>query len=431
MIRAKVLEVHRKSGSIRGYTVQDTQGAVREISSVDLKRALRTGEIALENYFLTKDGRLYPSPDRGNDYYLMNKDSIVAKFNLNSNSINVIRKLPIGFSGIRDWIDQRAKFSCARDVKSFFSSIGIMNASDFIEVTHCVALTDTFWVKGVSSKLRWGNVSPFRNDYSRVISAYALEGVNIRGENKNYLSPDISTGGTFPHTWKYNGGNILFVKAGSKYTLGGSNSGREPYSEYYASVIGKFLGFNILDYTIKYHRRHDNRVDCVTECKCFTSEKVGSVPAYRLGLHSYEDVLNYCKRLSKKDFETCLDMYFLDCLLVNTDRHFGNIEFFIDNDTLKVLGIVPIYDNNYSLVPRLMEGYEDFRKEDYMARDGRSFEDLYSLVKGYKSYTRELIRLKKFRLEKPRNVDIEDKRLAFLNDFLQERVDYLLSLRAL
>lgn len=361
-------------------------------------------------------------------YYLMNKNRLVAEFGLGSNDIVAWGKLPYGFLNISHWISDRAKFSCAKNVEEFFRSIGILDISSFIEVTHCVSLTDTFWVRRAEDNISWDRVSPFRNNYSNVISTYALEGINIGNDGKNYFSPVISTDGSFPHTWKFNNGDVLFIKAGSKYTLGGSNSGREPFSEYYSSKVADYLGFSHVDYKIRNHKRHDNRVDCVTECKCYTSEKYGSVPAYKLGLDSYEKVLDFCKKLSNDSLVTMLNMLFLDCLLLNTDRHFSNIEFMFNNDTLEIVGITPIFDNNYALLPRFIEGYDEFKREEYRVRDGRTFEELYELINSYKSYNKLLIKLKNFKFEKPSRVDISDGRLKFLNDFLQMQVDYLLSI---
>lgn len=391
-----------------------------------LKDLITAGSVKLHDYVLDGDD-LVPvldAPGAGL-YQLMNKDAIVAVFSPAIGVLEQYGNLPYGFSNAKDWLDSRAKFSCARDVKSFFSSIGINNTEQLINVTHCVALYDSFWVREKDSTWNWCDVSPFRHNYSNVISTYALEGVKIGNEGKNYFSPVVSTDGSFPHTWKYNGGNIVFIKAGSKYTLGGSNSGREPFSEYYASEVAEYLGFNHVTYRIREHVRHDGRVDVVTECDCFTSEEIGTVTANNLGLHSYEDVLEYCKQLSDKDYGGFLDMLFLDCLLLNTDRHFSNIEFFVDNASQRVLGLTPIFDNNFALLPRFIEGYDTFSRDDYRARDNRTFDDLWTLVHGRRSYNRELVQLRKFKFVQPKGVSISTERLQFLNDFLQLQVEWL------
>lgn len=437
MLVLTVIQVFRKTNNrIYGYKLQDDKGNIKDITSEQLKQALKNNKVKLLNYKLTNDNRIIPIKNKevytNTNYILMNKNIKILKFDIDFGMI--IQKysniLPYNFSNITEWIDSRAKFSCARDVKEFFKSIGIENSKDYIEVTHCISLHDTFWIKREDDNLTWDNVSPFRHNYSNVISTYALEGINIGNKDKNYFSPVASTEGSFPHTWKYKGvDNVIFIKAGSKYTLGGSNSGREPYSEYFASQIAQYLKFNCVKYSIRKHIRHDSRPDVVTECKCFTTEQFGSVTAHKLRLNSYEEVIEYCKKLSDNAYNTCIDMFFLDCLLMNTDRHFSNIEFLVDNNTLRVIDITPIFDNNYALLPRFIEGYDTFNRSDYIARDGRTFEELYQLVKKHKTYQKELINLKKYKITRPNNkdVDISDLRLRFLNDFLQMQVNYLLN----
>lgn len=89
---------------------------------------------------------------------------------------------------------------------------------------------------------------------------------------------------------------------------------------------------------------------------------------------------------------------------------------------------MPIFDNNNSLLPRFIEGYDTFSRKDYTVFDWRKFEDLYSLVRSHKDYTDELQKLKKFVFREPENVQIKEERLEFLNWFLQMQVEYLLSL---
>ena len=359
---------------------------------------------------------------------LLNKNQVAASFNEQLGNLIVYDKLPYGFDTPASWIEGRYKFSCARDAGTFMKSIGITNTLDFVEIIHCVSLHDTFWVRRAEDPLHWEDISPYCHNYSRIVSTYALDGILIKDPSGNYFSPVIETDGSFPHTWIRKNGEIYFVKAGSKYTLPASNSGREPYSEYFASVIAGYLGFRAVQYRIRNHVRQDGRIDEVTECRIFTDEKRGTVTANDLNLLSYEDVILYCKKLSQESYHTILDMLFLDCLLLNTDRHFRNIEFLVDNDTQEVLEIAPIYDNNFSMLPRFIEGYDTFHREDYTARDNRSFESLYAMIKTHKSYTRALIALKKLKLQKPDRVSMPEARIRFLNDFLQMQVDYLLGL---
>jgi len=439
MIQAKCIQKFRDNqGRIIGYILEDKQGQTCEIQPDELKEAIRNNQIDIDNLILTSDNRLvnscttdysnYNKISTQNDFIILNKDVIVASFNSNLGNFEIYGNLPYGFDNLAAWIHSRYKFSCARDVRHFFNTIGIKNEIDFIDIVHCVSLHDTFWVKRTDDDLVWKDISPYTHNYSNIVSTYALDGIIIKDKSKDYFSPVIETGGTFPHTWIWKNNEIHFVKAGSKYTIPASNSGREPYSEYYASIIAKYLNFNSVEYTIRNHTRHDNKIDVVTECKIFTNEAYGSTTANNLNLLSYEDIIDYCRDLSDKSYNTILDMLFLDCLLLNTDRHFSNIEFIVNNDTQQIIDIAPIFDNNFALLPRFIENYDRFNRSDYVARDNRKFEDLYKVVIMHKMYTRELMSLKKLKLTKPRSVQLSDERLKFLNNFLQKQVDYLISL---
>lgn len=379
-------------------------------------------------------------------HLLMNKGDVVAELNINTGEHYQLGKLPIGFNCLNEWIQERTRYSCARDMEAFINDIGLSNKLELIDNTHCVSLNDTFWVVSLSEFYEWelqgrsalamwkNRVSPFRNVYSRFMSRYSLEGITVelvdmlseyKKSSRPYFSPDVATAGSFPHTWKFNGGDISFYKAGSRYVMPCANSGREPFSEYYASVVAKHLGFNAVHYDIRQHKRLDGKFDEVTACKCFTSEKIGSVPAHKLGLRSYEKVIDYCKKLGDDSYKTILDMLFLDCLLLNTDRHFGNIEFLFDTSTLEVIKIAPIFDNNFCLIPCFMEKLDNFNRSDYIARDDRAFDTVYKLVMSHKSYMNELNMLTDFEFEAPKKVKITPERLKFLNWLLRTQVEHL------
>jgi len=406
------------------YTLLDEYGRPTKYRGTDLRSRVARGEVQIEGYHLSGD-RLIKNTDVV--FLLMNRNECVARFNL-ERVLGVTGIMPRDFDMVFRWLDIRSKFDCVRSAKDFFNMIGINNYVDMIDVTHCVSLRDSYWVKRSGSKLNWDDVSPFRNDYSKLISTYALEGIFTGINDKNYFSPVIGTSGSFPHTWKFYGKNkITFIKAGSRYTLGGVNSGQEPFLEFFTSQLAEYLQFDHVDYRIRNHRRSDGKLDVVTECKCFTTESTGSVTAVVLGLTSYEAIIDYCKGLSDEAYNGVLNMLFLDCLVLNTDRHFSNIEFLVDNRTQVVRSLAPIYDNNYSLCPRHLPS-DTFNRSDYIARDNRSFADLYKLVKKHKSFSKQLHSLRKFKFTAPDKVKMQEGRLDFLNWLIQEQARYLLSI---
>lgn len=435
MTQVEVVGVIRdKHNKIIEYAVQDSTGYKLRLKPDALKHAIKSGVMQVSNYKITSDGRLVKKGQQRADreYLLMNGDTKILKFDLPL-MVELQRYssiLPYGFENIADWAEDRKKFSCAKDARKFFRDIGILNNADYIEATHCVSLHDTFWLKRAGSKLRWKDVSPFRHNYSDVISTYALEGVKLEKPDKSYFSPVMSTNGSFPHTWKYCGENkIKFIKASGKYGLAGTMVGIEPFAEYFASQIAEYLGFRHVKYTLRKHIRHDGDIDIVTECPCYTNEEFGSVSAATLGLEDYEQVIDTSRNLGDVSYKTCLDMLFLDSLLMNTDRHMGNIEFIMRNSTLELVGIAPIFDNNMSMMPAFLLEGAGFYRDKYEARDHRSFEDLYRLVKKHRSYRRELEALKscKLSLKGVKDIELDSARMRVINEFLQMQVEHLLT----
>ena len=409
-------------------------------------------------------------------YNLMNKDNLILQFNINtgeiiskesesklpyylSRLINNYDGDPDGEMPIISWIKSRIRFYCLPTSATRFLYMNIyrcMSLAEVIDKFHCISMNDTFWVKRADQQnLTWNNISPYQNIHSKLISTYALNcgETNIK-EIDSSLSPVPSTRGSYPHTWKQvpshsNGGTVelrhIFVKASSKYRFESDGEDNrnyiEPYSEYIASQIGQYLGFYSLEYKLKQRTftiGANKYIDTVTECECYTTEEIGSVAAKDLGLNTYEKVIEFCKESKKEwDLNTCLDMLFLDCLLINPDRHFRNIEFLMNNTSLEVIGIVPIFDNNkaFSMLKYAnIENKENWEKEinqirkNYRAYDRKRLRELFTLVCSYKSYEEELKKLKEFKLSLGKLGEewISAEQQEFINFFLQNQIRYLL-----
>lgn len=360
------------------------------------------------------------------DYYLMNKDNIIFRFNINRDALgvkysligNIQGVMPRDLKDIGKWIEKRHILSHRNDVDALFRSIGISDIESQIDITHCVAITDTFWIKGVNSSKTWKNVSPYRNSLNKVIADFAFNG-EVNGKHIT-SSPDFSTGGNFPKCWKKNNGNLYLYKAGSD---GAINAGNEPYSEIFAYQLAKYLDIDCIEYRYGKYREKD-----VSICKNMCNERIGLIALSDIIETSsidFKKILDMYKvRGNEHDLKRFVDMLLLDTLTCNVDRHLGNISHYIDNDTQEILGLSKIYDNNMSLVPYyyfcenghgLIEYANSLR-----AKDGRSFNELYDLIKS--NYTmKKLIKAKDFKF-KALGVKKADKRLTLLNNLVRYRV---------
>ncbi len=352
-------------------------------------------------------------------FNLFNKDNLIATFRIETTEygvncimLNVVNKslLPMNLRDLRTWIESRYILTHRNNIKAFYSILGITKLEEFVDITHCVSLKDTFWVQRNGGKLRWENISPYTNPLNRVVADYSFDrkinGKNITG------SPDFSTDGNFPKCWKRVNGVLRLYKAGSS---GASNAGNEPYSEVYATKVAKLLGVYHVPYEIDTYKDK-----LVSKCDCMCNEDVGFI-SYRDCTDSYE--ADFEKLLRDFNYSReILDMLLLDFLTCNVDRHYGNFGFQVDNNLNKVIGLAPIFDNNLSCIPYYTTDETlEYYINDIRAKDGRTWYELFDLIDC--DYVRHKLNMFKTRYT---YIKVTPKRDKIVNNMLKYQLSSVL-----
>lgn len=337
-------------------------------------------------------------------YYLMNKNKIVLEFLEipygNSTTLTIV---PSSISLAYPWlpeinrfVESRTMISNRKTIEFLLSNLGVTSRFDIVKATYGVSLVDTLWVKNVNDKRNWESVSPYSKDHSFDISWFFDKTSSIQ-EKLQIERPEYSTDGNFPKCWITEHGEHFLIKCGSQ---GASNTELESFSELYTNQIEQVLGlapisvkYNLecVDYASfgaesEYRQSYGLQENVreyipstcriASKCKCFTTEELGLVTAAQLHLTSYKSVLDFAENIRPKCREKIASQLLLDCLTVNTDRHFGNIGFLYHNDSFDIVDVAPIYDNNLALLP----GWLSFFPESVMeyaerlvAADGSDF----------------------------------------------------------
>lgn len=251
-------------------------------------------------------------------------------------------------------VHHRLRPSDRPSVDRILTRIGAYNLFRFLTMTHAVSLTDTLWVKEDGSSITWEDISPYRNPIPEYIGGKVLDILSgeIEAEIvRNTVSPDLTSLGTANKRWKrINGKNYLYKACGPMQY---EHEGSRALNEVYASQVIKALGWgdNAVEYKLKLAVDYDGTVVPIAVCPAFTSENTGLIEyAYvEDGIHDdFGKILN--KMGQRPDlFEHMRKMLILDCIIMNTDRHFENFGFLIDNRTMTVKRMAPIYDNDISL----------------------------------------------------------------------------------
>ena len=289
-------------------------------------------------------------------YTLLNREISLCDFVIEGEGelelCKIIKKynpLPFWCEDIDTWIINRSSAKHRSHVNRILEMCGGKTKKGFISLTHCLSLTDTLWVKSDAENFTWKDVNLYENDFDRVISRLSFDGNGLFGIQMSTTSPELTTDGAYDKCWLNETDGIHLIKTGSE---GARNTGLEPYSEVLASQV-----FEKLCDSVKYTlRRYDGKV--VSDCKLFTSQEFG----YRPISMFYKDKLSLPKLLEIYREYNCEDafrrMIVADCITMNSDRHFGNFGFLINNKTFERIGLNPCFDFNMAFVPFAEEGID-------------------------------------------------------------------------
>lgn len=152
------------------------------------------------------------------------------------------------------------------------------------------------------------------------------------------------------------------IKTGRQFLIKGSSwMGYEPYCEKLAYLIGKDLGFDVLEYDILDDKNFKGMNRLSPLCKHVSiCEKIDRVGYSITSVAEIKRAMNTVKRPEDKAitnrevmYNLLGDMYvdkmfFFDALIGNTDRHYGNVHLLRDLDG-NFIG-APLLDNGASLL---------------------------------------------------------------------------------
>lgn len=364
-------------------------------------------------------------------YFLMNKDKIIARFDVVSNfGFEEIKVTASNASRIYPWIQDLEKFIEGRKAtkhRQYISKLlelcGCDTLSGYLDISHALSLNDTIWVKSISSSLTWDDVSLYRNSFNSTIAKFAFEG-GMFGRQMSSTSPEFGTNGTFAKCWVRENGVIRLIKRGSE---GFSNSGLEPYSEYYTSQVLEAFRADHIDYRLT--MRHGK---LASKCDLFTSEVLGLVPCSAFG-----EISNFARLVrwysEHKMVDSLAEMIVADALIFNQDRHLGNFGCLFENNTGKIVKAAPLYDHNLSLFCYATDAElsTDKSLQDYISKVNlgpKLYQDFIPMAKKFMTpgIRRRLINMRGFKFQKHPRYNLSTSRLDRLSDLVNKQIDSLL-----
>ena len=337
--------------------------------------------------------------------------------------------IEVSEKGITSWIKHRSIPKNRAYVDNLLSSLGlsINRPLDIIRVSKGLSLNDCYWVKDENNQDTFDDVNLYENRFTRILGQIAFTGYGSSDVTGLTSSPEFTTNGMLPKCWRRVNGKIFLYKGG---TMGASNTGNEPYSEFYAYQIAGILGINAIPYNLS---KWKNTL-CST-CELFTSKNISFVPVGRIvrsgGLQA---VREYYEKLGPTFEKAFNEMIFFDTLIFNTDRHFGNFGFLVDNVSNKIIAPAPLFDHGNSLfnyasrdVLKDKESFLKYSKTQLPC----VYDDFVEEAKKVLTYEQRnaIKKLQRFHFQKHSRYNLDKNRLKLIEYAVQQRAAELLDER--
>ena len=252
-------------------------------------------------------------------------------------------------TNLSEWFKGRGIPSWRDKLDLLLHRLNIYTPDELLDKSFGLSLSDQYWIKPYESNIKYDDINFFDNDfdYSEFMEAsLSLNSKTVMSE-KSLKTPNNTTDGMLKKAWIIENNIRYLLKGGYK------NEVLQPFNEVLASEICKRLGFNHVTYTL------DTYKDIVvSKCPCFINKDTEFITAYQVinnmkrhdSLEDYEDYVKVLEEHNIKDARIKLEnMYILDFLIMNEDRHLNNFGIIRDVNTLKWVDIAPIFDNGQSL----------------------------------------------------------------------------------
>ncbi len=327
--------------------------------------------------------------------------------------------------GIIRWLQKRVIPKNRAFVDEILKTLGlsINNTKGIIDVCKGLSLNDSYWVVPQEFEGHFEDFNLYDNRFSEVLSLVAYTGANA--SNRAFTtSPELTTQGMLRKAWRYIEDDGIYLYKGG--TEGAANTGKEPYSEFYACQIAKAMGLYVVEYDLE-----NWKGILASKCKLFTDIDTAFIPIGRLVKDGgIKACLDYYKSISESAYEELCSMLVFDAVIYNEDRHFGNFGVLRDNHTGQIIGPAPIFDNGFSLFNMAMPDDFDNLHEYAKTRStpyGVSFESICREVLG-KKQAAQLRKLLGFKFRRHPSLNLPEDRLQAIENHIEARARELLSL---
>lgn len=299
-------------------------------------------------------------------YYLMHRNDPVCMISIDTLSgamlqvsqQKTLELLPPGTMSdvqmLRRWWQRRAVPVNQGRIQHILEQMGFTTPQGYLVKNLGLSLTDHYWIKPLELNLKWENINLFTNAFRDSVGdmqfdASLTEAVEVSG---SVFSPSSSAQGELQKKWIISNGRRCLIKGNH------GNHSQESLNEVVAALLHKRQSTQpYVSYTA-IRMGSCSQFCCI--CESFTSDTIELIPAIDVvnsrkkdnAVSMYEHFISVCVEhgLDEKTIRQFLEYQILtDFVLTNVDRHLNNFGVLRDTNTLKFIGMAPIFDSGNSM----------------------------------------------------------------------------------
>lgn len=335
-----------------------------------------------------------------------------------------------------EWFKGRGIPSWRKDLERLLEKLKVSSPEELLNKSYALSLSDQYWLKEENSDVKWQDINFFTNDfeYEAYLEASLDSSSNATPSTDKAIlrSPNNTTDGMLQKGWIIENGKRVLVKG--TYT----QSREEPFNEWLASQISKRLGFNYCDYRVEW----TDKTKLISKCDNFVNDNEEIISAYDIfksekkpnNINDYEFYLHILEKHHVPDARKNVeDMFIVDYLMLNTDRHLKNFGIIRNVETLEWERTTPIFDTGQSMECDKYTNEINFSKGigKFFSNTSKDYEDILKTLgkdivnidihalDGLSGEYRTLL------LKYKDKMDINDKRIEKLVEGLNQRINKL------
>ena len=316
------------------------------------------------------------------NYYLMHKDDKVLALDIYEPlgtildyKVLIEEKKPAYIDNVQSmnyWWSARAIPKSRSGINQILKRNNIDTTEVLMLKNMALNLSDCYWVRSVSSDIKYDDVNFFDNDFEKVDFGSELSVAEEKELKRNMLSsPTGSLNGQMPKYWEVNKRTKERVLVKKAIGIKGQH---QALNEVFAYDFHKKIGkFDNTEYWVSYSGSEIKDV----RCRSFATKDVEYIPlAYiasgqqinatdaRKTIRSILRALNALGIDNEEASSFFSYLHLTDFLISNTDRHLNNYGILRDSNTLKAIGFAPIFDNGNSMLYDTLGywNFDDFKK---------------------------------------------------------------------